>query len=468
MKKVIIILGLLVLGAMLGAAVSVAAQDAPTPTPAPATPPPPPAWLGLEVADINPGLAEKLGINLGVVVVKVVEGGPAAQAGILVKDVILSAGGKAVNRVSDLMAVVKAAKVGDVLELAGRRGDTATTWKVTLAARPAPEPKSLFPNVPELAGVTREQLFSHVLSGQVNMLDKDGKPLKISWVAGVVTAVTETSVTLKPNDGTADLVYNTADVKVLGKLEKDAKVVVVSVNDQVRLIVRAKPLALPQIKRPVAPMPPKQPVPALPALKGVVNEMVSNGFVLAIGDQQRITVVLAKDIKVRPENAEVKAGVNVLVTGKKQDDGTFLASHVLIVPQVVPPKVIERGKDILKDRLDKARQEIALRVLKGEIKELAGSVLVLRIEGNDVKVVLAKDVKIVPGKDALKVGAKVAVSGKKQEDGTFVVSIIQVHVVNAAPKAPQPVMGGTGDRQQGTVARPANSQPVKSRPLALP
>src|SRR5215831_3111085 len=53
-----------------------------------------------------------------------------------------------------------------------------------------------------LADVPADQRFSHFAGAQVNLKDKDGKPLTITVTPGMVTAASPTSLSVAANDGT--------------------------------------------------------------------------------------------------------------------------------------------------------------------------------------------------------------------------------------------------------------------------
>jgi len=84
--------------------------------------------LGIRVAPLTPELARELRSqgDQGVVVVGVVEEGPAEKAGIRRGDVILEVNLSPVAKVDDLASVVAKLKTGDVVNLRVRRGDVAT------------------------------------------------------------------------------------------------------------------------------------------------------------------------------------------------------------------------------------------------------------------------------------------------------------------------------------------------------
>ena len=98
-------------------------------------------WVGLYVMDVTERLAEKLEIDAedGVAVVKVVEDGPADDAGIEAGDVIVSIADSDVSTVSEVRNAVGGASVGDTLAFAVERDGSESTYNVTVGERPAPQ-----------------------------------------------------------------------------------------------------------------------------------------------------------------------------------------------------------------------------------------------------------------------------------------------------------------------------------------
>ena len=96
-------------------------------------------WVGLYVMDVTERLATKLDIDAedGVAVVKVVEDGPADDAGIESGDVIVSIGDSDVSTVSEVRDAVGDASVGDTLAFTVERDGSESTYNVTVGERPA-------------------------------------------------------------------------------------------------------------------------------------------------------------------------------------------------------------------------------------------------------------------------------------------------------------------------------------------
>ena len=85
-------------------------------------------WLGVSVGQATDGTGALLG--------SIVAGGPAADAGLRVGDVVESIDGKPVNDSTDLVQIVNGDHVGQTLELKVRRAGKQVTVKVTVGTRP--------------------------------------------------------------------------------------------------------------------------------------------------------------------------------------------------------------------------------------------------------------------------------------------------------------------------------------------
>ncbi len=81
----------------------------------------------------------KLSRDGGLVVVSIADGSPAESAGILIGDVLLSAGGHPLRRPTDLLDALSTVPDGSTLELEHLRGDSITTSRVSPVDRGARE-----------------------------------------------------------------------------------------------------------------------------------------------------------------------------------------------------------------------------------------------------------------------------------------------------------------------------------------
>lgn len=91
-------------------------------------------WLGVQIQDINEGLAASFGLEnaQGALVGDVVEGSPAAKAGVRVGDVIVSFDGNTINTAKALSLAVAAADPADKVPLRVLRDGKGKTLHITL------------------------------------------------------------------------------------------------------------------------------------------------------------------------------------------------------------------------------------------------------------------------------------------------------------------------------------------------
>lgn len=95
-------------------------------------------WIGVEPNELSPELAQTFGVKAteGVIITGVLQGGPAAVAGVRPGDVILSVEDKPTNNVSQLLTAVAALKPGTAASFALQRGDARLEISVTPGTRP--------------------------------------------------------------------------------------------------------------------------------------------------------------------------------------------------------------------------------------------------------------------------------------------------------------------------------------------
>jgi serine protease Do len=98
-------------------------------------------WLGAELQPVTSGIAEAIGLKqpLGAIVAETKPGGPAADGGILVGDVIASLNGDAVKDSFELSHRLAAIAPGELVDLGVMRDGTEQTFAVTLGKAPAPQ-----------------------------------------------------------------------------------------------------------------------------------------------------------------------------------------------------------------------------------------------------------------------------------------------------------------------------------------
>jgi S1-C subfamily serine protease len=98
-------------------------------------------WIGVEPNELSPELADTFGTKAtqGVVIVGVLQNGPAAKSGIRPGDVILSVADKPVGNVSELLSSVASLKPGAPSKFKLIRRDRQVELEVTPGVRPKPQ-----------------------------------------------------------------------------------------------------------------------------------------------------------------------------------------------------------------------------------------------------------------------------------------------------------------------------------------
>ncbi len=89
---------------------------------------------------VDKAIAARYGFDMdlkdGLFIMKVLPGGPLAEAGLRSGDIITKFQGQAVTKVTELRAKIAECKVGDVVEITYMRGDDTRTVKITLKEMP--------------------------------------------------------------------------------------------------------------------------------------------------------------------------------------------------------------------------------------------------------------------------------------------------------------------------------------------
>jgi S1-C subfamily serine protease len=93
------------------------------------------AWLGVDGHDLGADEAEALGVDGGAALDGIDPGGPCAEAGLQVDDVIVRLGTTAIHTMKDLAGIMKAHRPGDTVTLAVARDGDERTVEVTLGEK---------------------------------------------------------------------------------------------------------------------------------------------------------------------------------------------------------------------------------------------------------------------------------------------------------------------------------------------
>jgi len=99
-------------------------------------------WIGVEPNDLSPELRETFGVEAssGIIITGVLQGGPAAKAGVVPGDVIVAIAGKPVEDVTQLLAQVAALKPGVSAQFSVQRKKQVLQIAITPGLRPRPQP----------------------------------------------------------------------------------------------------------------------------------------------------------------------------------------------------------------------------------------------------------------------------------------------------------------------------------------
>ncbi|QHI98179.1 Do family serine endopeptidase [Xylophilus rhododendri] len=108
-------------------------------------------WIGVEPGELSPEVAQTFGVKAsqGVIITGVLQGGPAAAAGVRPGDVIVKVGEKPIANVAELLSSVAALRPGTPAAFGLMRGDNTLDLSVTPAVRPARQRGQLQRQQPE-------------------------------------------------------------------------------------------------------------------------------------------------------------------------------------------------------------------------------------------------------------------------------------------------------------------------------
>jgi predicted metalloprotease with PDZ domain len=139
-------------GKRMEKSVALAARPATAPE---SVPPPAPeaprgeAMMGVVVVPLMDEMKEIAGIDHGALVNTLTDDSPAAKAGLLPGDVIVSIDGKDITSAAELAAMVRQHKPGDTIKVVAYRSGKKRNFEVKLVAKPADRMPEALPGVPE-------------------------------------------------------------------------------------------------------------------------------------------------------------------------------------------------------------------------------------------------------------------------------------------------------------------------------
>ncbi len=231
------------------------------------------AYLGVTVVTLDARTARLFGLEQtdGVVIASVVKDSPAAAAGLARGDVIRAVNGVAVATTQDVVTEVQKAKAGDVVTLDITRKGTALSVPVTAGsapaavdrsgrprwptpegrttpqAKPTPKPKTTpearpTPAVPPalkpLLGLGDGALFGNYYGSTHTYKDADGNVVTVRIIPGTVTAISATSITIRPNDPQSNGgPYTIDDATIIRAQARVAGADAIKVDDRVVVVV---------------------------------------------------------------------------------------------------------------------------------------------------------------------------------------------------------------------------------------
>jgi serine protease Do len=98
-------------------------------------------WLGINTIAVNDAIAARynLPVNRGALILNIVTGGPADQAGLEIGDIITAVDGQEINTISDLTTVINSHQSGETVDITYWRGQSETTVSLVLGESPVPQ-----------------------------------------------------------------------------------------------------------------------------------------------------------------------------------------------------------------------------------------------------------------------------------------------------------------------------------------
>ena len=185
-------------------------------------------WLGVVIQDLTPPVAEALGIDHGVIVLKVLPGSPAEKGGLQPGDIIVAVNGKPVKDSTDLQFEIMKTKPGTLIDITVLRGEKKLTLKVKIGKLPSKEElkeqKAIYYNLGlVLRNPTKDELQQY--NAPYGVIVSNVYPGSPAAYAGVKPGMLIERVNNIP-------VHSISDFKrIVGRLAKEKKPIVLFVKD---------------------------------------------------------------------------------------------------------------------------------------------------------------------------------------------------------------------------------------------
>jgi S1-C subfamily serine protease len=95
-------------------------------------------WLGIEAQNMTPQLAKTVGLTYtrGILIGAVISDGPAADAGLLPGDILVTINGETVVETNEVMKAISLQQPGTIIELTGVRKGMRFTTRAQVEQRP--------------------------------------------------------------------------------------------------------------------------------------------------------------------------------------------------------------------------------------------------------------------------------------------------------------------------------------------
>ncbi|MYL85250.1 Do family serine endopeptidase [Desulfovibrio aerotolerans] len=145
-------------------------------------------WLGVTIQDIDENTAKALGLEntKGSLITSVIDGQPAAKAGIKTGDVITAVANQKIDNSNDLLRRVAAIRPGESIELSITRKGSPVTVSVTLGERDAKKLALNGPNQNDEGEADGDQIASVLGLSVRGLTAKEAKALGMDKVQGVL------------------------------------------------------------------------------------------------------------------------------------------------------------------------------------------------------------------------------------------------------------------------------------------